>query len=293
MRSRLGIEVLVGVLLAVVLVLTVLLGAPAGVRVPLGLLVTLVVPGLCAFHAVQRRPVRSLSEVAVSIAAAVGLVILLGIVLNLLPVGLTPLSWSLGLLDVTLALAAVCVLRSPERVRTTPARSMPADASVTRRRRGAPVAVADETPPPPARASVPTHHGWTDGRRLSTGLLPLALCGALLTVGAVVTVSSQRAELGTQRLTEVWLAGSGNARSVHLRNQEGIDMEYRVVVSVQGRARPAQAVPLAPDQEWVTTVDLPATARRTAGAAPVLAVAVYRSGQQAVYREVHLNRARS
>lgn len=295
-RGRIGAEVLGGVLLALALAVAVQAGAPPAVRIPLGLVVALLVPGMSGFHAVCRRSARSMSDIAVSLAAGVGVLAVLGIVLNLLPSGLTPAAWSLGLLDVSLALAAVCLARSGGALPVRPARARPEDAGGATGHR---LLITRATTRPGeevagARALVDRAPTTWDARRLTRAVVPLVVCAVLLGLGAAVTLGSQRAQLRASHLTELWLTGNGIHQTVHLRNREGAAMNYRVVVSVQGRPGPARKVRLAEAEDWTTAVDVPAVDQpRGARAESLVAVSVYRMNEKAVYRQVHVNRVGS
>ena len=257
-KQYIGFQIAAAVLLASILAVVTRVDAPAAVQIPLGLLVAFFVPGLIGFRAIRGHSPRTLIDAAMSLVGSVGILIALGIVLDLLPPGLTPETWSLGLLVVTTLLALAAVLRH---------------------------GITSDAARPEADA-LPERTG--SDRRSWIRNMALALMSAvLLGVATTTTLNSQRAENADQRLTELWLAGDRETQIVHVVNREGSPMTYRVAVTVQGRRRTIEEFRLADGAEWVTSVNLPQRRREGRGA-PVLAVSLYRGDGDAAYREVHV-----
>jgi uncharacterized membrane protein len=259
-RQHVGVHASIAVLLASLLAVAVRLDAPAAVQVPLGLVVAFVVPGWLGFRAFRGHPPRTLIDAALSLSGSIGILIALGISLDLFDPGLTPETWSLGLLVISTVLALVAVSRhrtSPETPRASP------DALST--------------------------ESGSRGRRPIQIVVQVLISVALLSGAAITTLSSQREENATQPLTELWLAGDQRTQIVHVVNREGRPMSYRLAVSVQGERRAVTEFQLAAGKEWVSSVNMPKR-RRGDEDAPVLAVSLYRGDEEAAYRKVHVHR---
>ena len=261
-RSPVSAVAMVGVLSAMALVIAVLTSAPLVVRVPLGLAVAIVMPGILGFRALRGRLPDTLTDVAVSLVASVGVLALLGVVLNLLPAGLTATSWSIALLCIALVLGGVGDYR----------RHTGSTANVARPRR------AKGRSWMPRRVSVPQ------------ALMVLA-CAGLLCAGAVVTLDSRRTNLEKQHLTEMWLSHDNGQPVVHVRNQEGLDVDYRIVVSVAGSQETEKTVRLSNGAEWSTTIPTPRGVESPSATPFPLSVRLYRGDEKAVYRQVRITQA--
>jgi hypothetical protein len=257
MRRRVIREVLVCVLLTVLLVVAIEAEAPTGIMVPLGLLVAFGVPGWLGFVAVRGRRPGNPSEAAAALLGSVGTLAALGIVLNLATTGLTPTSWSVAVFAIAVLLAPVAALR----VLTTPS--------------------GKETHP--AKERVLEDVGV---RRVRSVLVPIIICLGLLIVGAIVTVTSQRQHIASQHLTELWLTSVAEHETVHVRNDEGATMQYRLVVTVAGKRHPATTLTLGDGLEWTTTIEAPLLRDEPSP----FAASLYFGDDPTVYREVHLNR---
>jgi len=260
MHRRLVWELLTSMLLAVLLVLTIKIDAPAAIRVPLGLLAAFGLPGGLGFLAVRRRWPRDLSEAAVALVASVGVLAVLGLVLNLSTGGLTPTSWSVGLCALTVLLAATGALR-----------------------------VVTKTP---GLESV-WHHDRIPAiggaRKVLTVVATTLVCLALLGVAVIVTSTSERQRTASQHMTELWLTSVGEQQTVHVRNAEAQVMEYRLFIAVAGRQQRTATLTLGDGQEWTATVRAPVIRDEPSPFAAYL----YLADSTVVYREVHVNRAPS
>ena len=237
------------------------LGAPVPVQAAFGLVSALLAPGFLASVLVRRRYPGTVTEVALGLIGSVGMLIVLGVVLNLLPWGLTPATWSIALIALTLVLAVAVFRRPRSHPETEAARDADRPSSSSpRERRFAPVAAA------------------------------VLACAALLITATLVTTSSQRDSVQAQRLTELSLSQKRGIPHIHITNAEGGPMTYRLVISAAGRPAQTMEVSLQDGEQW--NRDLKAVPAKTArGDEPVLSVALFRADDRAPYREVHLNRA--
>jgi uncharacterized membrane protein len=260
MHRRLVWELVASMLLAVLLVLTIEIEAPPAIRVPLGLLAAFGLPGGLGFLAVRRRWPRDLSEAAVALVASVGVLAVLGLVLNLSTEGLTPRSWSVGLCALSVLLAATGALRI-----------------VTKTSGLESVWHHDRTPAIGA------------ARRALAVMATILVCLMLLSVGVFVTSTSERQRTASQHMTEFWLTSVGEQQTVHVRNLESQVVVYRLVVTAGGRQQRTETLTLSDGQEWTSTVRAPEISDEPSP----FAVYLYRADSTVVYREVHVNRAPS
>jgi len=259
-KQHIGVHASIAVLLASLLAVAVRLDAPAPIQIPLGLVVAFLIPGWLGFRALRGHPPRTLVDAALSLSGSVGILIALGILLDLFEPGLTPETWSLGLLVVSTVLALVAVSR---------------------------LGTSSETPEA-SEDALPAGSGSRRRRRMQI-VVQVVVSLALLSGAAVTTLSSQREENANQPLTELWLAGDQRTQIVHVVNREGRPMSYRLAVSVQGKRRAVTEFQLAAGKEWVSSVNLPER-RRGGRDAPVLAVSLYRGDEKEAYRKVHVRR---
>jgi uncharacterized membrane protein len=258
---RIRATTLVAVLMAAALAVAVQVSAPLAVRVPLGLAVALVMPGFLGYRAVRGRLPNTLADAAISLVVSIGVLAVFGIALNLLPAGLTSTSWSVALLALSIVLGAVGDHR----------RESPSAQSVAKPRR--------------ARS----RWWWLPGRPGLVHIGQLLVCAGLLCAAGVVTVNSQRADLDRQHMTEMWLTSDGSRNVVHVRNEEGIPVEYRIVTSVVGNGQSTTTMRLSDGAEWTTSIEAP---RSASVARPFpISVSLYRGNEESVYREVRINKA--
>jgi uncharacterized membrane protein len=254
-------QTLVAVLSAVALIVAVQVSAPLAIRVPLGLVVAVIMPGFLGFRAVRRRVPNTLADAAVGLIGSVGILVVLGIALNLLPTGLTPTSWAIALTVLLTVLGAVGDYRreAPE----------PIDFVKPRRaRRGSWL---------PRRLEV-----------VRTGQLLFSI--ALLCTGAAITVNSQYVESDSQHLTEMWIVSDGDQHVVHVRNEEGTAVNYEMVTSVVDGVDSTTRIRLTDGAEWTTTIVEPPRLNLPASTPFPVSVSLYRGDEESVYRQVRINR---
>ena len=259
---RISADSIVGVLAAIALVVAVQTSAPVEVRVPLGVAVAVVMPGLLGFRALHGRRPDTVIAAVICLVASVGVLALLGVVLNLLPPGLTSTSWSVALLGIAVVLGAVGDYRRHANSR--------ADVAVTRRATG---------------------RRWTPGRRWLAVALTTLACAGLLGAGAALTLSSKHAELGRQHLTEMWLSQDNGHPVVHVRNEEGFDADYRIVISVAGNGQKEETMRISDGAEWSTTITTPPDLESPSPTLLPLSVSLYRADEKVAYRQVRITRA--
>jgi uncharacterized membrane protein len=258
-KPHIGVDASIAVLLASLLAVVVRVDAPAVVQIPLGLLVAFVVPGWLGFRAFRGHSPRTLIDAAVSLSGSVGILIALGILLDLFDPGLSPETWSLGLLVVSTLLALVAVFRH-----------------------------GTSSDAPEAEEDALPNRTSSHRSRQIQNVVQIVVSAALLSGAAITTLSSQGEENANQRLTELWLAGDQQTQIVHVVNREGSPMSYRVAVSVQGKRRAITEFQLADGEEWISSVNLPQRRPERRGA-PVVAVSLYRGDEKAAYRRVHMH----
>lgn len=194
----------------------VLTGAdPLVLTVPLGLLAALVAPGVALLDlAAPQRP-REPAALALVPLTSTGVLVLLGLGLDLLPAGQTRVAWTVGLLAVTAAATVADALRSPG----TPARGP-----------GGPL-------PRPMT--------------LGKAVVCLGLCIAAV----AVATTSQHSLDARQPLTQLWITpGTGAVQTVHLRNDEGRPTTYVVRVAVGAAPAVDREVELDSGRTWTSPV---------------------------------------
>jgi uncharacterized membrane protein len=258
-KQSLGIQSSIAVLLASTLVVAAWLDAPVGVRIPLGLLVALVLPGWLGFRAVRGHSPQTLTDGAVSLIGSVGTLVALGICLDFLDLGLTPESWSLGLLVISVVLALAARLRIAN------------------------WRDAVEGHPDPDSLK---KFNWQPQQART--VMQIVVSAALLSAAAITAVGSQRAEIDDQPLTELWLTGDVETQLVHVVNHEDSPTNYRIVVWVKGQKQSTTEFQLADGKEWTTNINVPPRSRDKRGT-PVIAVSLYRGDAKEAYRSVHVN----
>ena len=243
--------------------LLVYFGAPVAVQAPVGIITALLVPGFLATLLVRGRYPGTITEVALALIGSIGLLIPLGVVLNLLPWGLSPASWSVALIALT-ALTVGVLLRQ--------------------RSYDEPGAGPQPQPPPSSPSPV---------RRFAPTVAAVVACAALLTAAALVTTTSQRDSVAAQRLTELSLSQNRGVPRVHLTNAEGRPMTYRVVISAAGQPAETMQVTLEDGERWDHDLAALPAKPPASGDQPIFSAALFRGNDSIPYREVHLNRAPS
>lgn len=227
MAARSVLNVLVVLLVAgSVLALT-----PIGVgplRVVLGVLLVLVIPGLFVTSAVFPGRLFGVPErVALTLGTSLVVIALGGQLLNLTATGLHAVSWVI----LILAVVAVAVASRRLRDRKAVAGWLRIDRSTIHAVRGA------------------------------SRQLVLVAAAAVLVLAAFVVSRAGAEATATPGFTELWMRPTGtDAASVELgvRSAELSDAEYRLELRAQGEFRDDWTFVLAPGQEWRTTFELPA-----------------------------------
>jgi uncharacterized membrane protein len=227
----------------------VMAGVPAWMTLPIGILMIFVVPGYALLRASGRWDPALPGRTGLVVVTSIGSVALGGLVLNLLPTGLTATSWSVGLLMVVAASAALVWKRDGWR-----------------------------TPPDAPRPALPA------GTTIAKALVCLTLVG----VAAAVALTSQTHLNQRETYTELSINPHGAGHEVHVRNREGSTVGYVVEVHVGGQAPENHAMRLADDASWSRAVVSPAAAR-VRGRRPAITVDLYRAGDARRYRRVVLN----
>jgi hypothetical protein len=214
--------------------------------VPLGLFAAFIAPGVALLDLFAPHQLRGLAGAALAAATSMGSLIVGGLLINLFPWGLTALTWSVGLLVVTGAASIASAVRG-----------WPTD--------------GDERP----RA-----------RPRPTTVMRGAGCLILATIALTVAVRSQDAANEAQTFTQLWVTpNEGSVQTVHLSNNEGKPITYRVSIQVADLPPTEQVVTIPNASTWTTDVE----ADRT-GQLERLLVRVYRDGAGPdPYREVALN----
>jgi uncharacterized membrane protein len=238
---------LVAVTLATVAVLS---NAGPALTIPLGAMLVLVLPGYAWLGAVRHHEPQLLANGALVVMASMGLAIVLGLELNLLPGGLTRHKWVAGLSLVTVTGLATSWMRG---------RAIPG----------------------------PSHPFSTlRGPSSATGLKIIVV---ILLFGATgsISVASQNAWIERQHFSELALTRSGEVPVVYVRNLEGRRITYTVTVWV-GRQRTTRfRVRLGSGRRF--TRPLNATPVRRSDKA-TLKVTLDRPGAPLPYRTVFLRR---
>lgn len=210
-------------LIAVVLAtFAVLSGAPPAITIPLGGMLVLVLPGYAWLGAVRQHESQPLARAALIVMASMGLAIVVGLGLNLLPGGLTRSGWVAGLSLVTvagLATSWMCggVISGPSRPFAT--------------LRG------------------------TTGLKITLVILLVGATGA-------ISVASENAWIERQHFSELALTRSGAAPVVYVRNLEGRGITYTMTVWVNRRRTARFPVRLDAGSHFTRPLDAAVVARR-------------------------------
>jgi hypothetical protein len=232
---------------------------PEPVRIPAGLTLGLILPGLVITRLlIGPRSIGRLELLALVPGVGVSVAVITGLTLDIVHVPLTTVSWALSLGLVTGAGIAVTAIPAGEsRVAWNPPRPSPW--------------------PTPASPGRPV---W---RSIGpTGMFVLAA----VAVGCAISVSAigqGRRDARTQ-FTELWaLPGSRAAPGVRLgvQSHQSADVRYGLRVSVDGRVVRSEPLALKPGQTWQAT-------QRVAGSGRHVDVALLTSPRGRIYREVHV-----
>jgi hypothetical protein len=241
--------------LAALAAIDVLAHVPVVVRAPAGLLLVLVLPGWPWLLLGQRQR-RTLETAALIVAASLGITMVTGLILDVLPCHLTRSSWSLGLFAATLLGSAVLWLRSSR---------LPS--ALTTSRGG----------PRPA--------SWSVRQLALLGAGSLMLL-ALLAVIAVVSVESQHASYRQEHFTVLSLnATSPDVLAVEVVDHEEAAVEYRVTAISQGKQVFVRRFVLGAGKAVTVRVRVPAD---TVLLDARLQIRLYRAGRADPYRSLSL-----
>jgi uncharacterized membrane protein len=238
--------------------LGVLLG-PAAIRVPSGLILTFLLPGLVMTRGILiRTRIEATEELLLVPGLSLAIAVITGLAIGTARARLTATTWAIALGIVIAAglLAAGLLARAPERTRAL--------------RR-----------PAPRPAPVLPSRGKSPG----IGPVVMFAVGALAVFSAIaIGVRGQRDHDDKSGFTELWaLPGASNGSAIRLgvRSHERRDVRYRIRVSIEHRAVRDQALTLRPGQTWQTTQPVGRPGER-------VRVALLTSSRGRVYREVHL-----
>jgi uncharacterized membrane protein len=252
--NRKYMDLIAVLVLAAVTLVIALLGVDLPlIRVPLGLLLVLVLPGYALVAALfPRHPLRLAERIVVIVGVSLVCTILGGLALDITPWGLTTNTWAVLLSLITVAGVVVAGLR---------------------RTGGEPV---------PAIAG---------GRLLPSLSIPQALLfglAALVVAGALGMARAGALEAPTPGYTQLWLLPDGTGTPQQVRvgvsNAESTPVQYKLQLIVNGNVAQEWAnVPLAPGAKWETTTTLPADLPKTQ---PVAALLYRRDSPNTVYRRV-------
>lgn len=233
---------------AVLATVAILAGAGRPLTIPLGAMLVLVLPGYAWLGAVRHHEPQPLASGALVVMASMGLAIVLGIGLNLLPGGLTRGSWVAGLSLVTVAGLATSWMRG--RAIAGPCRPF--------------VAFREASP---------------------STVLKITLVILLVGATGAISVASQDAWIERQHFSELALSRSGTAPVVHVRNMEGRSVTYTVTVRLNRQRVTRFRVRLRSGSRFTRPLDA-APVRRTGDA--TLKVVLDRPGARSPYRVVFL-----
>ena len=259
-RSHTGRRVFTLVLLSVLAAGAVWLKAPVVLRSLAALLLVLVLPGWpwLMYNQRWRRP---LETVALVIATSLGITIVVGVALNLLPWHLTSRSWAAGLLLASLVGAGGLWVRGlqPE-LEPRQARAVAA------------LGARLGSPSSPRRIAL-----------LASGAI--ALLG-LLAVLAVVSIESQRDLNRREHFSVLGLGPTSATRlTTDVVNHEGSAVRYRLLAISEGKTVFQRPVALSSGAQTRVEVQVPAD---TVLLDSSLKIELLRDGQRGVYRLLSL-----
>jgi len=259
-------DLLAAAALAVVAALLALVaGIPTPVRILVAIPVVFAAPGYTVTEALlpgrNRGPVE---RVLLAVTLSISVSVLGGLLLNLLPAGLTRTTQTLLLSVVTLAGAATAALRRARVKSAGPAEP------------GEPSEPAEAAEPRPVRRAL----------RLSpAGIASLVLAIAVASAAIAIGVQTAQAH-DTASFTQLWItANSSSTRAqVGVMNDEGAAQSYTLDLTTHGGSGRTYGFRLQDTASWRTEIALPATAKGY----PVT-VRLYRTQAPGVlYREVSL-----
>lgn len=241
-------------LLGLLLTFTGLTGGVAGAV--MGVLLVLILPGYVAVAALVGRQVGMVERIALSVALSVALIIAGGFLLNALPGGLQPRSWSVYILLIILVGSCVVVARS----------------------RG-------DAAPPLGAIRIP---------RPAPRDLALALVAIALLAGASVIALQSAQSRRDGGFTQLWMlpgpvTAKGDIITLGVRSQELTTQTYQLSIQVDGAVAQTYRVTLRPGQEWSQNVTI--ALNGVPGPITVTGELYRLPGDHSPYRHVHVTLA--
>jgi hypothetical protein len=243
---RLGI-VVAGLAAAVDLAL-VLVGAPEWARIPFGLLMVLVLPGYVWQMALSSGDDTPLRMLVITVMSSIGIAIVTGLLLNVIPGGLTARTWAVALT----VIAGVGVITSlvsgggKHTPHSTPSKILPT-------------------------------------LRPAAGIKIAAALGCVLVAGAI-SLSSQHAENASEHFTTLSLKGiNGNTPTVTVANHQGRRASYQLSVSADGQLLSTELITLGAGSRVTKSLSpyVPSSSQ-----ASLIRVTLALPGSATIYRDV-------
>ncbi|HET9074342.1 MAG TPA: hypothetical protein VFN48_07165 [Solirubrobacteraceae bacterium] len=257
----------------------------AGLRVPAGLALVVVLPGVVWVGAVGVRGVGPLIRTGLILATSLGLTMVVGLVIDTLPGGITRAHWALGLEVMVLLGVLVTVLRmllgvTSAEATTLGQREAPAGEADRRMLGNDELGTRPETDAEAAAVPGPS-------RILVLGLGSLGALGLVTALLAIVlvSVSSQAALNDRQHFTalSVTVAG-GRTPILRISNHEGQPVTYTLVARLGSRQlRTVRLTVNSGASETLALTGVTPSRRRER-----LSVVLDRPGRPTPYREVWL-----
>jgi uncharacterized membrane protein len=237
-------------IVAIVAAIVIEVHAPGVLRVPASLLFLLLLPGAVWVPLRPQSQRAPFETAALVVATSMGVAVVAGIIINLLPGGLTRTSWTAALLMAVIAGAALSLWRD----------------------RGA----------EPLR--------WRPGRlsrrEVAFSLVNLVVLCGLVAVTAWVSVSSENAWKAKEHFTVLSLNGTSERKLVFgVVDHEGTSVRYRLVATIANKQLLSREVALSSGKSTEIPVDVPVD---YAFSDSRLDIQLYRVGRTAVYRSLWL-----
>lgn len=250
----------------------------AAIGTILALPLIFIVPGYTITAALfHRRSLDTSYRLLLSLGISISIVIMGGLLLNALPLGLRPSSWSLFLACLTLVFAALVAYlrRKTEQPSSSASRLTPLPG----------IAPTPHVEPTPRAVSV--------SRKISTRLQAWLVCALALLVVAfsLVFSSSSVAQQPHAGFTQFWLLpsnhpGAGCAVQLGIQSDEAITETYRVAMTANGAAiNTWPSIQLAPHQQWNQSVSIHSI---QPGPLSIEARLSLVKTPDVIYREVHI-----
>lgn len=235
------------------------LGGSFAIRVPAGLTLAFVLPGVAIVAALFPNPTLTNVERCVLVpATSIGSLVLSGLIMHMMGIKLTPTSWSTATALVAVSCAAVAAIRI----------------------QGASVVAAsrDESIPSTQRPF----------RRYQSGpLIGLALSVIVLVVASTWSMHSAKAH-NVAGFTTLWAINKNNKNDrtrqsveIGVRNEEGSPVHYNLRVDKTSQPEQNFSFGLADGQTWSSDLQDPPGERVT--------VQLFKNGESGAYRSVFVN----